>query len=239
MWFFVVVTSIFPDTSALAGIQNGSLGIMIGLLLLFGSAITGFAYVISLFFTSPSMAQVATIFIVFIQGLILGILGTVLRILPTTNWIFLNFLRYLFLLVPPFALSDGLNNLILLPLLSFRELGGVSTYHPLDMEIAGLPLVFLAWESVVFLAGVIVHEYVTTIPSFQALYSSSVSLPADDDSVKDEDVRVEEQHVTSGSLDQSSAILVRGIKKAYGEGKYAVRGVSLGIPHGECFGLLG
>ena len=34
-------------------------------------------------------------------------------------------------------------------------------------------------------------------------------------------------------------ILVKDLKKMYPGGKYAVRGVSIGIPNGECFGLLG
>ena len=38
---------------------------------------------------------------------------------------------------------------------------------------------------------------------------------------------------------ESSTILVKDLKKMYPGGKYAVRGVSLGIPNGECFGLLG
>merc|ERR1711871_1847937 len=37
----------------------------------------------------------------------------------------------------------------------------------------------------------------------------------------------------------NSVILVEDLKKMYRGGKFAVRGVSLGIPNGECFGLLG
>jgi ABC-type branched-subunit amino acid transport system ATPase component len=38
---------------------------------------------------------------------------------------------------------------------------------------------------------------------------------------------------------ESSTILVKDFKKIYSTGKYAVKGVSIGIPNGECFGLLG
>ena len=50
---------------------------------------------------------------------------------------------------------------------------------------------------------------------------------------------VEEQRVASGALTDSSVILVNNLKKMFPGGKYAVKGVSVGIPNGECFGLLG
>jgi ABC-type multidrug transport system ATPase subunit len=48
----------------------------------------------------------------------------------------------------------------------------------------------------------------------------------------------EEERVRNGGAEDST-ILVKDLKKVYPGGKYAVRGVSLGIPNGECFGLLG
>lgn len=40
-------------------------------------------------------------------------------------------------------------------------------------------------------------------------------------------------------LKSKSTIFVKDIKKLYPGGKFAVKGVSLSIPIGECFGLLG
>ena len=37
----------------------------------------------------------------------------------------------------------------------------------------------------------------------------------------------------------ASTVLVRDVKKVYPGGKFAVKGVSMGIPNGEVFGLLG
>ena len=53
------------------------------------------------------------------------------------------------------------------------------------------------------------------------------------------DVLAEEERVRSGAATETSVILVNDIKKVYPSGKYAVKGLSLGIPNGECFGLLG
>ena len=56
--------------------------------------------------------------------------------------------------------------------------------------------------------------------------------------LRDEDVLAEEERVRSGNASDST-ILVKDLKKQYATGKYAVKGLSLGIPNGECFGLLG
>jgi ABC-type multidrug transport system ATPase subunit len=57
--------------------------------------------------------------------------------------------------------------------------------------------------------------------------------------IEDEDVIEETNRVMSGKAHEDSVILLNNMKKIYPGGKYAVKGVSLGIPNGECFGLLG
>ena len=56
---------------------------------------------------------------------------------------------------------------------------------------------------------------------------------------KDEDVRAEERRVAAGLETAGDTIVLQDVHKTYGDGKRAVRGLSLGIPNGECFGLLG
>lgn len=63
-------------------------------------------------------------------------------------------------------------------------------------------------------------------------------LPPVDETVKDDDVLAEEVACLSEER-KGDTILVQGLKKRYSGGKYAVKGVSMGIPNGECFGLLG
>ena len=182
------------------------------------------------------------IFITIILGLILSIIGTVLRLIPSTHAQYLSFIRYIFLVFPPFALGDSLNGLALIDSLSFSELPPGETYSPTDMNIAGAGLVFLAWESVLYICLAISFEYITTLPTTQARLSRA-AIPAhhaeDALMLKDEDVIAEEERVASGAADENSTILVKDLKKVFPGGKFAVRGVSLGIPNGECFGLLG
>jgi ATP-binding cassette, subfamily A (ABC1), member 3 len=235
VWMIVILVSIFPNTQSLSG--PATIGPTIGLLILFGGAISGFTYLLSFLFSTPSGAQIAIIFIVFILGLILTIVGLVLRQIPETSAVYLSTVRYIFAIFPPFALGDGLQSLSLIQLLSFLELPGGQIYKPLDWNITGMNLVFLAWETVVYLLMTIAYEYFSEIPLLQNLFRSAV-LPPTDETLKDDDVLAEEARVASGAADDNS-IVVKDFKKIYPGGKYAVKGMSLAIPTGECFGLLG
>jgi ATP-binding cassette subfamily A (ABC1) protein 3 len=192
-----------------------------------------------MFFNTPGMTQVVVIFSMYILGLVLGIVGYVLRLIPSTHSVFIHILRYILALLPPYALADGLNSLCFIDFFSAIELGGTQSYKPNDWEIAGMPMAFLAWESVAYLAIVIAIEYVRLIPSVSGYFSAPKSLP-EDSTPRDEDVVAEEQNIAAvDPATTNMRVLIKDAKKMYPGGKYAVRGVSLGIPNGQCFGLLG
>ena len=68
----------------------------------------------------------------------------------------------------------------------------------------------------------------------------NVKLPAEGADVRDDDVRAEENRVKSLSDEEEKpSILIKDFKHLYPGGKYAVKGITLGIDKGECFGLLG
>ena len=58
VWCIVILVSAFPNTESLSG--SSTIGHTIALLVLYGSAISGFTYCISFFFATPSGAQVRT-----------------------------------------------------------------------------------------------------------------------------------------------------------------------------------
>ena len=235
VWLIVILVSIFPNTKSLSGLDT--IGPTIGLLILFGSAISGFTYLLSFCFSTPSGAQIGIIFIVFFLGLILTIVGLVLRQIPETSGVYLSTIRYIFAVCPPFALGDGLQSLSLLQILSALELPGGQVYSPLDWNITGMNLTFLAWETVVYIVATIAYDYFSEIPLFQR-QCLTTPLPITDPALKDEDVLHEEVRVASGAADDCS-VVVKDFKKMYPGGKYAVKGMSIAIPTGECFGLLG
>jgi ATP-binding cassette subfamily A (ABC1) protein 3 len=239
LWSFIIIISACPGTEALAGVTSGALGCTIGLLILFGTSISSFAYLISMLFSTPAMTQIVVIFTMFILGLILGIVGVVLRFILGHHNLFVRVVRYVLALIPPYALADGLHSLCYIDIWSSFELGGGLSYKPSDWRIAGLPLAYLAAESVFFLVLVIAIEYVRLIPSVSSYFNSAATLPVDN-TPKDEDVVAEELAVAAEDPNTTShRVLIKDCKKMYPGGKYAVRGVSLGIPNGQCFGLLG
>lgn len=238
VWMFIILIASFPNTDELAGITNHALGRTIGLLQLFGGAIAGFSYLTSFCFQTPSGAQIALIFIVFILGLILSIIGIVLRLIESTRDPYNDYIRYIFSIFPPFALGDGLHSLALIDTYSAIELTGGAKYSSTDWVITGIPLLFLGWECFAYIFFTIVYEYLMAIPSLQSLFATK-QFPPVPAALKDEDVLAEESRCLSGEADDSSVILVKDFRKIYSDGKYAVKGLSLGIPNGECFGLLG
>jgi ABC-type multidrug transport system ATPase subunit len=254
----VILLVAFPDTELLSGPTEVWATIMI--LLLFGTAVSGFSYIFSFIFSTPASAQVSMLFLNFVLGLIMNIAGIVLRFIPSTRDAYFSTIRYIFMIFPAFAMGEGLHNLALIDVYSNFELDGGEIYNVYDWKIVGCALTFLTIQSVVFLGSTILYEYLSAQPAIQQLFDMHTSLPSVDVSnLKDSDVLEEERAVLSNEKDDST-ILVKDFKKIFppnhssickkaeydsnGElignyGKYAVRGLSVGIPNGECFGLLG
>ena len=86
---------------------------------------------------------------------------------------------------------------------------GGKVYDRLDMKMAGAPLIFLAWESVAYLAIAILYEYFMALPMAQVVRQSAL---VTDDSLRDDDVLAEEERVRSGAANDST-ILVKDLKK--------------------------
>jgi ABC-type multidrug transport system fused ATPase/permease subunit len=236
---FVILIVSFKKTNALSGLQD-QLSAFIVLLLLFGTSISSFTYILSFLFKTPSGAQISCIIINFILGFVLSTVGFILRLSGgKTSKAYMNSLRYIFCLLPPFALGDGVFNLCLREVFSLLELTAPATYKPFDWKISGLNICFMAFTSVLYLFITVMIEYLQTNKNFNSWRRQTI--PPEGENTRDADVIAEEDRVNSGDVqvEQSSTILIKNFKHVYPGGKYAVRGVSLGIPNGECFGLLG
>lgn len=236
---FVILIVSFPNTNALSGLQ-GQLGAFIVLLVSFGFSITSFTYLFSFLFKTPSGAQIACILFNFIIGVGLSTVGFALRLEPSTTDVYMKVLRYIFCLLPAFALGDGLYNLGLRDFYNLIELGSGESYGTFDWKITGANICFMLWTSVAYIGLCILLEYLMMNESFQRYFK--VNLPPDGPDMRDNDVLEEELRVNA--LDETNSpektsVLVKNFKHMYPNGKYAVKGLSLGIPNGECFGLLG
>ena len=108
-------------------------------------------------------------------------------------------------------------------------------------DIMGIEIIFLAIQSFLYLILAIYVDIWSTNPSIARICSRKVvsteASELNEESV-DEDVLAETLRVQNGEAN-GDTIVIDDIKKQYPNGKVAVRGISLGIPGGQCFGLLG
>lgn len=121
--------------------------------------------------------------------------------------------------------------------------------------IALFEVIFLAIETVVYVLITIQIDILLSKPkavssfrkfmtffTFKWLFGSNKQQAQPttygDSENEDEDVRAENERVKSGHAD-NDLIVLKDLTKRYPNGKLAVNHISLGIPPGECFGLLG
>ena len=95
----------------------------------------------------------------------------------------------------------------------FLELSGAKSYQPTDMEISGANLIFLGWETAVYLLAAIALDYAYNTPALQQA-CGRVTVPDDTtQALRDEDVLAEEERVRSGTAVDSSVVLMQDMKK--------------------------
>ena len=125
-----------------------------------------------------------------------------------------------------------------------------------DTEVMLYEVIFLAWQSVVYLLlamkidewssnprAVSIWQSFVRIITCQFLCSSSQVSDAminqeNAQTPDDDDVVAEKERIASGR-GNDDLIVLDGLTKVYDNGKVAVNNMSLGIPPGQCFGLLG
>lgn len=242
-WLMLLIILCFKDTAPLTSTE--AFPVTIGLLMLYGPAVAGAVYIFSRLLTSSSSSQIVVIFAMFVQGLVFGIMALVLRVIPSTRDVYMNVIRNILMIFPPFAVVEGLNNLAVMEQHAAAELGGGRTYSPGDMKVAGLNLWVLGVEAAVLIIVQIVLDYALLKPQLLSTLLRTLHLspppPASSESEgRDEDVLAEDRDVAAGVISPDNCtVLLRDITKTYPGGKRAVRGVSLGVPLGQCFGLLG
>eukprot|EP01041_Mallomonas_annulata_P008266 gene8266-17008_t len=244
-WLIILIMACTPKTELLMSITDGSLGCTICLFIFFGFSVSSFTYLCSFLFKKASDAQVIIMFVVLVLGLGLGLVGSFLRIMSSTKEAF-KVLRYFFVLIPPYAFADGLLALVNRNTLNMIELKDSNrVYKPFDWEIAGIDIFFLIITAILYMSLTILVEYLLTIPTFYAaLYGTKMpeQKGTGTNNIRDNDVLEEEQRINAGNIStstSSSTIVLKDIKKLFPGGKFAVKGISLSIPNGECFGLLG
>ena len=216
------------------------------LFLLYGPAVAAQTYCFSYVFKSHSTAQNIVLLVNFLCGLALMITSFVLDALENTRELNQT-LKHFFRLLPPFCLGNGLTQLsfcqdfsgsgeVMCPTSFFS----VELKRPLDFDVAGLNILYLGVETVVYFLICLLIEVGLTFPAVASLFDR-VRDPGHAADELDSDVVAEADRVLSGKSSGECVRLER-LRKVFGSPvgpKVAVHDLTFGIPSGECFGFLG
>ena len=227
---------------------------VVALLFFFGPAAASFAYCVSFLFTSASLCNICIIMTGFLTGLGAPIATYMLRLIGSESevpWEKLlrtaSAIEWVGRLVPSFCLGKGLLYTIYIRTFEMRRQEELSVF---DKDILLFEVIALFLQSLGYLLLAIVLDKLHTkielklswnfVKSFLTCKFGTTyeACSTEDDTPEDDDVLEEEERVISGDAD-SDAVVLRELRKVYDNGKVAVNDLSLGIPSGECFGLLG
>ncbi|XP_065774517.1 phospholipid-transporting ATPase ABCA7 isoform X5 [Muntiacus reevesi] len=231
-----IVVLIFLAFQQRAYVSPANLPALLLLLLLYGWSITPLMYPASFFFSVPSTAYVVLTCI----NLFIGINGSmatfVLELFSDQKLQEVSrILKQVFLIFPHFCLGRGLIDMVRNQAMAdaFERLGEGHFQSPLRWEVVGKNLLAMFIQGPIFLLFTLLlqhHNRLLPQPKLRPL-------PALGE--EDEDVARERERVVQGAT-QGDVLVLRDLTKVYpGQRTPAVDRLCLGIPPGECFGLLG
>uniref|UniRef100_A0A3Q3L2S5 P-type phospholipid transporter n=1 Tax=Mastacembelus armatus TaxID=205130 RepID=A0A3Q3L2S5_9TELE len=240
-----MVVLIFISFQQQSYVSETNLPALILLLLLYGWSITPLMYPASFVFTVPSTAYVVLTSINLFIGINGSIATFVLELFVDEHLNEVNrILKKVFLIFPHFCLGRGLIDMAKNQAMAdaFQRLGTnrfysctKQTLDPLQWDFVGKNLFAMAAEGVVFFIFTILLQYKFFI-RFRPWWAAPGMPPL---GPEDEDVARERERVKSGKA-QSDILTMIDLSKVYKAGrKPAVDRLCLGIPRGDCFGLLG
>lgn len=256
LWLTIALFFIFK-METLTTTDNDVFPAILTLLFLYGPAAAAYTYCLSFAFTSPSVCTMVSI----ISGFLVGLAGPlaifIMQILsadPTAPSSKLenaaSIVTWVLRFNPTFCLGKGLFFVLNLDSVGFIE-GKQGAINAWTKPVLLLEVVFLGVHIVGYLILAILLDMWSTNPAMMSIGKQVINIisfkwlcPSHDagdtqyETPDDSDVIREEERVLSGGAN-GDLIVISQLMKVYDNGKKAVDNVSLGIPHGTCFGLLG
>uniref|UniRef100_A0A3Q1J7B9 ABC transporter domain-containing protein n=1 Tax=Anabas testudineus TaxID=64144 RepID=A0A3Q1J7B9_ANATE len=232
-----LVILIFVCFQQKAYVSSTNLPVLALLLLLYGWSITPLMYPASFFFKIPSTAYVVLTSVNILIG-INGSISTFVMELFGNNEIggINDILKNVLLIFPHFCLGRGLIDMVKNQAMAdaLERFGENRFRSPLEWDMVGKNLFAMAVEGVVFFIITVLIQYRFCIkPRYFKLTKLG---PLGEE---DEDVARERQRIVHG-LGHGDILELRQLTKVYKrKQKPAVDRLCVGIPPGECFGLLG
>ncbi|KAG7459155.1 ATP-binding cassette sub-family A member 1-like isoform X1 [Solea senegalensis] len=233
-----LVILIFICFQQKAYVSSTNLPTLALLLLLYGWSITPLMYPASFFFTIPSTAYVVLTSVNILIG-INGSISTFVMELFGNNEIggINDILKNVLLIFPHFCLGRGLIDMVKNQAMAdaLERFGENRFRSPLEWDMVGKNLFAMAVEGVVFFIITVLIQYKFFIkPSSVSKLTKLGPLGEED-----EDVARERQKIVHG-LGHGDILELRQLTKVFKrKQKPAVDRLCVGIPPGECFGLLG
>ncbi|KAJ6657074.1 hypothetical protein lerEdw1_002819 [Lerista edwardsae] len=217
-------------------VSSANLPVLALLLLLYGWSITPLMYPASFLFKIPSTAYVVLTSVNLFIGINGSVATFVLELFTNNKLNNINdILKSVFLIFPHFCLGRGLIDMVKNQAMAdaLERFGENRFVSPLSWNLVGRNLFAMAVEGVVFFLITVLIQYRFFIKP-RPVYAK---LPPVND--EDEDVNRERQRIISGG-GQSDILEIKELTKIYRrKRKPAVDRICIGIPPGECLGLLG
>uniref|UniRef100_A0A7N6AX94 ABC transporter domain-containing protein n=1 Tax=Anabas testudineus TaxID=64144 RepID=A0A7N6AX94_ANATE len=233
-----LVILIFVCFQQKAYVSSTNLPVLALLLLLYGWSITPLMYPASFFFKIPSTAYVVLTSVNILIG-INGSISTFVMELFGNNEIggINDILKNVLLIFPHFCLGRGLIDMVKNQAMAdaLERFGENRFRSPLEWDMVGKNLFAMAVEGVVFFIITVLIQYRFCIKPRSVSKLTKLGPLGEED----EDVARERQRIVHG-LGHGDILELRQLTKVYKrKQKPAVDRLCVGIPPGECFGLLG
>ncbi|KAK6493939.1 phospholipid-transporting ATPase ABCA1-like [Huso huso] len=217
-------------------VSAANLPVLALLLLLYGWSITPLMYPASFLFKIPSTAYVVLTSVNLFIGINGSVATFVLDLFGNDSHNSINdILKSVFLIFPHFCLGRGLIDMVKNQAMAdaLERFGENRFRSPFSWDLVGRNLFAMAVQGAVFFCITVLIQYRFCIKPRRV----SAKLPPIHD--EDEDVAKERQRILSGG-GQSDILELKELTKVYRmKRKPAVDRLCVGIPPGECFGLLG
>uniref|UniRef100_A0A670ZVG2 P-type phospholipid transporter n=1 Tax=Pseudonaja textilis TaxID=8673 RepID=A0A670ZVG2_PSETE len=218
-------------------VSSTNLPVLALLLLLYGWSITPLMYPASFIFKIPSTAYVVLTSVNLFIGINASVITFVLELFTSSNFNNINdILKSVFLIFPHFCLGRGLIDMVKNQAMAdaLERFGENRFVSPLSWNLVGRNLFAMAIEGAVFFLITVLIQYRFFIKSRPI----KAKLPPVNE--EDEDVIRERQRIIGGG-GQSDILEIKELTKVREttNKKPAVDRICVGIPPGECFGLLG
>ncbi|XP_055084646.1 LOW QUALITY PROTEIN: retinal-specific phospholipid-transporting ATPase ABCA4-like [Periophthalmus magnuspinnatus] len=211
---------------------------LITLLLLYGWSVTPMMYPMSYIFNVPSTAYVSLSCINLFIGINSSAITFVLELFENNRALlaFNEWLKNFLLIFPHFCLGRGLIDMAMNQAVTevYARFGEEHRADPFRWDFVGKNMAFMAVEGIFYFVLNLLIQYRFFMEHWFPVSPNTGPVIDDDNDVAEERRRIYE----GGS--KSDILQIRDLSKTYvGRKRAAVDRICVGVPAGECFGLLG